>query len=496
MSRKTFIILIGLALLGFFLRSYLYPDNLFFGSEQGRDFKVIRDIVVSHKFTLIGSKTDIAGVFHGPIFYYLATIPFFLSHGDPYIIALFFIAIQSLTVFVIYLLAQELTGHRRVALISAFLFTVSYGAISYSRWLSNPPLTIPISAVFFLFFLRFLKGRKWSLIGAAISYGLMGQAEFINFLLVAATGSVIAFRYYKKIIILPKIFLFFSFCIALLFSVGNFVLFDIRHEFLIIKSVFGLLSGTKGYYISLSQSFISTYSMFINSSMNILGLPNVQITTLILCSIFVVLIMLIRKNHYYSILLSWLLIPNIILIVLRHGALEQLFVFLVVGILMGVSVGIDYVWRKCCPTLGILLLMLLVFSNISLLRVSLFTNYRIFFQSTQPELRYKDQMDVVEYVYKRANGRKFYFQSYTIPYFWQDGWEYLFWQKGMKNNLVLPDEKHDELLYVIIQRDRSNPRFQYDWYKNTVSTWGLLQSTMTFGELTVEERVKEGQHET
>ncbi|MCJ7826396.1 hypothetical protein MUP56_02150, partial [Patescibacteria group bacterium] len=132
----------------------------------------------------------------------------------------------------------------------------------------------------------------------------------------------------------------------------------------------------------------------------------------------------------------------------------------------------------------------------SLLRVSLFTNYRIFFQSTQPELRYKDQLDVVEYAYKRANGRKFYFQSYTIPYFWQDGWEYLFWQKGMKNKFVMPDEKHDELLYVIIQRDRSNPRFQQDWYKNTVSTWGLLQSTMTFGELTVEERVKEGQHET
>jgi hypothetical protein len=490
MEKKTVLILIGLTILAFFLRSYLFPDNLFFGPEQGRDFKVIRDIVLSHKFTLIGSKTDIAGVFHGPIFYYLAAIPFFLYHGDPYAVVLFLIAIQSLTVFVIYLLALELTGNRRSAFISTILFTVSYGAVSYSRWLSNPPLTIPLSALFMLFLLRFLKGRKRSLIGAAITFGLMGQAEFINYVLAGVTGIVIAIRYYKKIIIQPKVFLFFSFCIALIFSIGNFVLFDVRHEFLILKSIFSLLTGTKGYYISLSQSFMSSYSMFIHSSMNILGLPNEWITQGVLLFVFWVLFVSLRKKHVYFILFTWLLIPNIVLIVLRHGALEQLYVFLVVGLVIGVTVAINYIGKKFCSSLGTLMLILLAFANILLFITSLPTNYRIFFQSTQPELRYKDQMDVVEYVYKRANGRKFYFQSYTIPYFWQDGWEYLFWFIGKKYEYALPDEKHDELLYVIIQKDRSNPRFQQDWYKNTVSTWGSLQSAMTFGEITVEERLQ------
>jgi len=82
-NKKILLILTGLAVLGFFLRSYLFPDNLFFGPEQGNDFKIIRDIVVSHKYTLIGPKTDIGGVFHGPIYYYLAVIPFFFSGGDP-----------------------------------------------------------------------------------------------------------------------------------------------------------------------------------------------------------------------------------------------------------------------------------------------------------------------------------------------------------------------------------------------------------------------------
>jgi len=495
MSRKTLIILTGLAIFGFYLRSYLFPANLFFGPEQGTDFKVIRDIVVSHKFTLIGPKTDIAGVFHGPIYYYLACIPFFFSQGDPYTVALFFILIQSLSVFLIFFLSYELTESKRIAYIASLLYTVSFGAISYSRWLSGQPLTIPLSALFFLFTIRFLKGEKWSLAGAAVTFGLMGQAEFMNLLLVSAIGLFLFFRYCNKIVSYPKRFLIFSFCIALIFSLGNFALFDFRHEFLISKSIMSLVSGTKGYYISLFQSLIETYDMFISASMNILGLPNTYITTIVVWCIVAILFIHKGKNQYYPLLFFWIFVPNAILIILRHRALEQLYVLLVVGIILGVSVVIDIIRQQFYPALGTLIFLLLVFLNMSLWFTSLPANYRIFFQSTQPGLRYDDQLQSVKYIYDLANGRQFYFQSYTIPYFWQDGWEYLFWYYAIKNTYVLPNEKHDELLYVIIQKDRSNPRFQQVWYEKTVSRWGLLQNSVTFGELTVEERIKEGRYE-
>lgn len=493
MSRKTYIILSCFAILAFFLRTYLFPDNLFFGPEQGNDFKIIRDIVVSHKYTLIGPKTDIAGVFHGPIYYYLATIPFAFSHGDPYVVATFFAFIQSLSVFLIYLLTVELTGKRRIGYMSALIFTVSYGAISYSRWLSGQPLTIPLSAAFFLFLLKFLKGEKWYLIGVAISFAFMGQAEFINYALVAMTGCVLIIRFYKKVISQPMLFLFVSFCAALFFSIGNFVLFDLRHEFLISKSVLGLISGTKGYYNTFSQSLITTYSTFISSSMDILGLPNVFITTLFLIGICIVLLLQLKKQQYMFVLFSWIIIPNIVLLLLRHGVLEQLYVFLVVGEIIGISIAIDYLGEKFCPAIASFFLFLICYANIFLWMTALPSNFRIFFQSTQPQLRYKDQLSVVDYVYSKAGDRPFYFQSYTIPYFWQDAWEYLFWMRGLKNNIIL-DEKKDELLYVIIQKDRSNPRFQYDWYKNTASKWGTLQDSIMFGELTVEERWQEDKH--
>jgi len=229
--------------------------------------------------------------------------------------------------------------------------------------------------------------------------------------------------------------------------------------------------------------------------MNVLGLSNRILTIAAVAFIAWSVCIQIRKNNYYKVLLFWLFVPILTLIFLRHPTLEQLFVFQVVGLIIGASAAIEYIKKVYCHSLGTLIAILILFLNATLIAGSLPTNYRIFFQSTQPEFKYKDQRDAVDYVYKKANQRPFYFQSYTIPYFWQDGWEYLFWYTGSTKNLVLPDEKHDELLYVIIQKDSANPRFQYDWYTNTVSTWGKLNSQKIFGELTVEERVKEDLYE-
>src|SRR3989338_11278546 len=94
---------------------------------------------------------------------------------------IFFIFINCFTVFFIFMLGKELFN-RNVGLISAVIFVVSYGAIVYSRWLSNPPLTIPLSCLFFLFIHKYMQGKKLFLLYACIIFGLLGQVEFLNFL--------------------------------------------------------------------------------------------------------------------------------------------------------------------------------------------------------------------------------------------------------------------------------------------------------------------------
>src|SRR5258708_36247591 len=97
----TYVFLYILFLLSFSLRFYSLPRNLFFGPEQGIDFFAIKQ-VSEGKFTLIGAKTDINGIFHGPIYYYLSVIPFVFSEGDPVVIAGFFVILNSLTIYIVY----------------------------------------------------------------------------------------------------------------------------------------------------------------------------------------------------------------------------------------------------------------------------------------------------------------------------------------------------------------------------------------------------------
>ena len=488
MSRKTFVILSVLALISFFLRSYLLSDNLFFGPEQGRDMLVIKDIVVNHKLTLIGSKTDIDGVFHGPIFYYLAVIPFFLSHGDPYYTALFFIFIQSITVYLVFLVTYELMQKRQPAYIAAIIYTFSFASVVYARWFSNPPLSIPFSLLFFLSVLRFLRGDVRYLFGIGIAYAFLGQAEFINYLFFAGIGLLLIIRYRSYLRKIPLMTLCFAAGFTLFLSIGNYVLFDVRHDFLITHNVLKLILGG-GNTTSFIDSGRVVFETFTNQIAYSIGLFSGGWGILLFSMIMFSLFSMRRKYKYLDIMMYWLIVPVLILIMLRHNVLVQLFVGSIAGYCIGIALVVYWFIEKN-RNIGVFVFICFITLTSYTYMLYIEKNSNMFFQSTQPELRYKDQKNVVEYVYNESNGRPFFFQAYTIPYFWQDAWKYLFWYKGMKNKRTMPDEKYDDLLYVIIQKDRSNPRFQEDWYKGTVSSWGAIQSTKTFGELTVEERIK------
>src|SRR3989344_4846373 len=249
------IFIVSLFFIAFFLRAYLIPQNLFFGPEQGRDFLIVRNIAFNHDAVLIGAKTDIEGIFHGPFYYYLATIPFLLSAGNPVFVSLFFIGINSLTVFLIYFLGKEMFS-KRIGIFSAIIFTLSFGSIIYSRWLSNPSLSIPLSALYFLFLYKFLKGHTLSIVWAGIVFILLGQSELLNYVFYGSVTllAVLVFNNEFKKHMSHSIT---SLLVVLIGSLGNYVLFDLRHNFLISKNLLKLINGSSGYYISYAKSIES-----------------------------------------------------------------------------------------------------------------------------------------------------------------------------------------------------------------------------------------------
>lgn len=486
---KALIFIVGLFFVAFFLRAYLIPQNLFFGPEQGRDFLAIKNIAINHNLTLIGAKTDVEGIFHGPLYYYLATVPFVISDGNPVFMSLFFIVLNSVTVIFIYVLGKELFN-KRVGLIAACLFTVSFSPIMYARWLSNPPLSIPLVCLFFLFLHRFLKEKKQYLLFASLVFGLLTQVQFLNLIMFSLITLVFIVVFYTYLRSTRILYLFSSIGIASFISLGTFFLFDLRHEFLITNGLLKLITGSSGYYVSYADTFVSgltTFSLMFSQSV---GIFNIFVAG-ILATVSIVLLLLTATKKKDSkngslLILLWLGAPLIVLILLRHSILDHYFIPLIPAMILMFAFTIDILWRHS-KIVGFALVFLALGVQVNTLVFNIPQNRNISFQSAQPDLKLSDQISVINTIYAKADGKPFSFQSYTIPYWSQQGWEYLFWYYGEKKYGYYPVPEKAKKLFVIIQDDPSNKSFQENWIKTIVNKWGSLENTFKYGILTVRE---------
>lgn len=482
----TILFLFVLFLFALLLRiSFLYK-NLFFGPEQGIDFFAIKDIVIHHKLTLIGAKTDVSGIFHGPIYYYISALPFLLSAGDPYFILLFLIACNCLSVFFLFFLGKELIS-KRFGVIAAVLFAFSFHAIVYSRWLSTHPLAIPLSSLSMLYIVRFVKGNNKDLLFASIALGFLMQSEFLNILFFTLITIFIGFIFFKQF--RKQNFLYLLLCILITFAIaiGPFLLFDLRHSFLISKNILLLAKGSTGYHITYLNSLTGSLSSLLTLvSLTVSPSYDLIAFVLIFAALGTLSIFPKRKNKLLWVVVIWIITPPLVLITLRHQVLNQFFVSLIPAVILLIAFFINVAWDTFLAG-GMIILLLLVGCNATAYVNYIPSNENIFFQSTQLQLKYSDEIAVINRIYQEANHKPFSIQAYTIPYWSQQGWEYLFQYYGLRKYGYLPLVEKARTLFVIIQDDPSYKSFQDDWLKNTVSKWGVPVKSFRYGVLNVEE---------
>lgn len=480
---------VGIIAIAFILRYLYMPSHLFFGPEQGRDFLVIRDIVINHKMTLIGSKTDTAGIFHGPIFYYLASIPFALTHGDPIAVFMFLVLIQSVSVFLAYQLTFDLCKSKRAGYIAAIMFAVGYVFIVYARWLSNPPLSIPLSMLLMLSLSRFIQGKPKYLVIAAIMYGLVGQAEFINYLLFGIIGILILAMYWKQFITTKLIVIVMSFAAGLVTSFGTYILFDFRHNFLISKAVLDLVLGKGVNNLSLWTSIAGAFRVLMEQCAQITGLFGWGWGALITALAMYTLTKRLPGNSKLRLLIVWFWVPPIFLAILRHGMLDQLYAGVIAGAAILFALALDWLWEKK-SAVGITVLSLVVGINVYTGIRNFSVNNQIFFQPQQSAVRYTDQLAVLDWVYVHAQGQPFSFQSFTVPYFIQDAWIYLLQYYALPKYGYLPDNLGRKRIFIIIQNDPNdsyNSLFRKNWHTSITREWKSMSVREQIGDYTVEE---------
>lgn len=251
---KSNTLLISILALASFMRLYKINDYLTFLGDEGRDVLVVYNILHGH-LTLLGPTASVGGFFLGPIYYYFMTPFLWIFNYNPVgpavMVALFGIA----TVWLIYFIGSKFftitTG-----LVAAALYAIAPIIVAYSRssWNPNPLPFFVLSLLYFLY--KGVEKKSWKyILVSGVFLGIAMQLHYLATFVAAIVFVYIltAFLYdafVKKQSVLHEAWatvktylIFFG---GFLIGWSPFLLFEIRHGFNNIKSIFHFVFHSQG----------------------------------------------------------------------------------------------------------------------------------------------------------------------------------------------------------------------------------------------------------
>lgn len=160
------------------LRAWNFKNSLYFIYDQGRDALVLDKILHGHPI-LVGPTSGLDGFFLGPLWYYLGLPGAILTHGHPYGICLWYMAISCLALPLYWILAHKLFTQKSWALLLAISLAIIPGSLTASLMIWNPLLAAPLMLGTALSFWQAheQKSRGWLILGF-LCLALTLQSEF------------------------------------------------------------------------------------------------------------------------------------------------------------------------------------------------------------------------------------------------------------------------------------------------------------------------------
>lgn len=217
----------------FFASWFVLHGNIYFHTDLARDFLLFEEIAVTRKPILIGPRTSMQGVFHGPAWSYLNLPVFLASGGNPVAVGWFWVFLIAASVGVVWYTSRALPITALYALVMG----------STAPLLYNPFGAVFFAPLFFYFFVRYMQKQKGiNLIATLFCIGMSIQFEMVWGVPILFLASIlILFNIIKS----KKFKHIFSFGIlAIPFS--TFILFDVRHQFIQLKSIIRYVLGQPG----------------------------------------------------------------------------------------------------------------------------------------------------------------------------------------------------------------------------------------------------------
>lgn len=488
--KKEYIILYLIVLFGSFLRFQGVLTNSFaFTYDVGRDMLALWNIVYLHKIPLIGATTGLPGIFYGPWWYYFLTPFFIIFSGDPQGIALTMSLIGILTIIIGFVFGKKLGGNF-LGLSLAAIISVSPVMISLSAQIWNPNIA-PLFVIFILLMLFKIykedkkdKSKYYFLLGFLLAFNIDLEIVF-GFLL--SIGIILSVTVIKRRKISIKNIVFFILGELIIFAPRIF--FELRHQFLMTKSFIGFFSGESSSAVSKTPAlFLNRLNILFDQFSSTLALDNKFLGLVIFLFIVFCLIFLYKKagkNIRYFITTSLIVVFVFLIgtIFFSHDIWPHYLVGVPVFYILLFGISLYLLGQKISvliPTLIVLAVFLININPITL------------YQSlTKPLWEgdasvYRNQVAVIDYVYKQAHGKGFKYVVYTPPLY-DYTYRYLFMWYGSKIYHYSPSIQSN-LAYFILEPDLQYPSRLTDWLKQRAGDGKVIKSKTVKGGIIVQTR--------
>ncbi|HUD45095.1 MAG TPA: hypothetical protein VMR41_06115 [Patescibacteria group bacterium] len=489
--KLSYILLALILLIGLWFRIQGPLWGLFaYTYDVGRDLLAVNEIVHHLKIPLIGPTTGMEGVFYGPWWYYILTIPFIVFNGNPSGISFFMALLGVLTAFLSFLVGRKIGGEL-TGLILASLVSFSPGMISSQIW--NPYLALPFIMLLFYFIAQSYEEKTqrrilvFFFIGLCLGF-IFDSEIFFGMLFCIGTflGLVITLR--KSFKIKYILSLIGGFVVVLLPR----IFFDLRHQFLISSHFISTLTHgvPQTHYTpflsrinQLKDIFWGMWENVLVNNIAVLGIVILLITILLLFFTF-------RKGNKleknFIILSLTILITFFVYFstnstdVYSHFVIGMplLFIF-IFGLVLSQTLRV----AKGKLIVGVLMLtILLIFLSPGQIKKS-FDHSWVGDASV-----YKNELAVVSYVYQQADGRQFSTQVFT-PNGINETYQYLFLWYGTGKYHYVPTDGAKLAYYIVEPDTQYNNYRQKLWLNEHVKDGKIIQQKTLQGDILVQTRM-------
>lgn len=487
-----------------------FPQNIYFGYDQARDAYESQRIYNDRDLTLLGPRTEVDGVFHSPLYYYIIGPLYLFSEGQPYLPAAFVLLINALGVFLIFKIGDVLFG-RTAGLLSALLYAFSFEQYQYAYYLSHPSFATVAVLLFYLglslvAFRKYDRGWFLAVLGLALSL----HFELILLYLIPTFFLVIVlFRLWEKTrrraTIPIAMFMLF-------FLLSSFFVSELQYGFRATKSLlsFAMASTKNVEILPIFELFLTKYSL--HGYLNVFGF-SLRYSIFFLIALIIVLWRAKAISQQVRFLVVWILSPLLLYI---SSSQPVHFFFTNMGVSSGIILLTAFSLSKVSRSMSL---------KVFLIALILLGNVRLWLQdgkgglvhgwlAVQEGMLLSDEIDVIDYTYSSSYSEPFEIKTLTMPLKIQTTWSYLYREFGLERYGYLPSSVYGDVLGFHGHFSESSPntclRYLISEPTRGIATWFIdefyqeengantLLEEKTFGLISVQQRLKgncEGQNE-